>query len=217
MGKNIKKIIKIIYESLVSIIYPIENYCILCKRNDYVGICDICKSKITCIKNNDNEIISYGYYGGVIKELILKFKYKNNFTAGDILAEFLEKYIIDNMNYKEYIITYIPMTIKSQKKRGFNQCEYIAKKIANSLNIECKKILIKVKDTKEQKMLNKNERKENISGSFDVIKKIDLTDKKIILIDDVTTTGFTIREGYKILKKYGAKEIKLLTLAKSHI
>ena len=55
MGKNIKKIIKIIYESLVSIIYPIENYCILCKRNDYVGICDICRSKITCIKNNDND------------------------------------------------------------------------------------------------------------------------------------------------------------------
>lgn len=216
MGKKFKKIIKIIYESIFAIIYPIENYCILCHRTDYSGICDICKSKIVRVKNY-NRIESYGYYGGVVKELILKFKYKRNFTAGDILAEFLEQYIKQNINYKDFIITYIPMTIKDEKKRGFNQCEYIAKQISNSLNIKCEKTLIKIKNTKEQKLLNKEEREKNIRGSFDINKNINLKNKKIILIDDVTTTGFTIKEGYNILKKYGAEEIKLLTLAKSHI
>ena len=62
-----------------------------------------------------DEIISYGYYGGVLKELILKFKYKSNFTAGDILTEFLEEYIINNLNYKEYIVTYIPLYRKTKK------------------------------------------------------------------------------------------------------
>ena len=217
MGKEVRKLIKIIYKSILEIIYPIENYCIICNENEYKGICDICKSKITRIKNCDEDIISYGYYGGVIKDLILKFKYKNNFTAGDILSQFLEEYILENIDYKQFIITYIPMTKKAKRKRGFNQCEYIAKKIADSLDIRCEKMLIKVKNTQEQKRLRKDERKQNISGSFDIVKNINLENKKIILIDDVTTTGFTIKEAYNVLKKYGAKEIKLLTLAKSHI
>ncbi|MBW6408878.1 ComF family protein [Clostridium weizhouense] len=218
MGKKFNKIIKNIYDGICTVIYPIENYCILCNTEDCVGICNTCKRKIkkvqTCLSD---DIISYGYYGGVLKELILKFKYKNNFTAGNILAKLLEEYIIQNINYKDYIITYIPISKKSKKIRGFNQCEYLAKIISKDLYVEHLEILIKVKETKEQKTLKKQERAENIKGAFNIKHHIKLKNKKIILIDDVTTTGYTIMEGYNLLKKYGAKEIKLLTLAKSHI
>jgi competence protein ComFC len=218
MGKTFNTIIIKLWEALIEVIYPRENYCIICKEDECFGICERCKRSIKTISDSyQEEIISYGYYGGVLKDLILKFKYKNNFTAGDILAELLEDYIIENFNYNEYIITYIPLSKKSKKIRGFNQCEYIAKKIAKDLSIKVLEIIIKQKETKEQKKLKKDERYENIKDAFKVKEGIKLSECKIILIDDVTTTGATLNEAYKLLKKFEVKDIKLLTLAKSHI
>jgi len=218
MGKAFKRIVRKLLEGLTAVVYPIENYCIICKEEDCFGICDNCKKSIKIInKVYQDEVISYGYYGGVLKDLILKFKYKNNFTAGDILAGFLAEYILEDFNYKEYIITYIPLSKKSEKIRGFNQCEYIAKKIARNLSIEVLEVLIKPKETKEQKRLKKEERFENIKDAFKIKKGIDFKNCNIILIDDVTTTGATLQEAYKLLKKFEVKDIKLLTLAKSHI
>lgn len=218
MGKTIKRIIKKLWEALIEVIYPRENYCIICGEEDCFGICNSCKKSIKLIgEAYQGEIISCGYYGGVLKELILKFKYKNDFTAGDILAELLEEYIVKKFDYKEYVIAYIPLSKKSQKARGFNQCEYIAKKIAGNLEIEAIELLIKVKETKEQKKLKKDERFQNISEAFGVKKGINIKNKKIILIDDVTTTGATLQEASKLLKKFDISDIKLLTLAKSHI
>jgi len=218
MGKTVKRTIKKLWESLIEVIYPRENYCIICGEDDCFGICNNCKKSINFIgEAYQEEIISYGYYGGVLKELILKFKYKNDFTAGDILAEFLEEYIVQKFNYKEYIIAYIPLSKKSKKARGFNQCEYIARRIAGNLEIEAVELIIKVKETKEQKKLKKDERFENIREAFGIKKGISIKNKKIILIDDVTTTGATLQEASKLLKKFDISDIKLLTLAKSHI
>lgn len=218
MGKTLKRIIRSLWEGLIEVVYPRENYCIICKTEDCFGICDICKKSVKTINDSyQDEIISYGYYGGVLKDLILKFKYKSNFTAGDILTEFLEEYIIKNINYKEYIITYVPLSKKTKKARGFNQCEYIAKKIARDLSIEAPEVLIKLKETKEQKKLKRDERYKNIKDAFEINKGIDVKKYSIILIDDVTTTGATLQEAYKLLKKFKVKDIKLLTLAKSHI
>jgi competence protein ComFC len=218
MGETFKRVIRKLCEGLIEVIYPRENYCIICKEDDCFGICDTCKKGIKTIDNlYQDEILSYGYYGGVLKDLILKFKYKNNFTAGDILTEFLEEYIVKNFKYKEYIITYIPLSKKSKKIRGFNQCEYIAKKISKDLSIEVLEVLIKQKETKEQKRLKRAERHENIKDAFKIKKGIELNNCNIILIDDVITTGATLQEAYKLLKKFEVKDIKLLTLAKSHI
>ena len=220
MGKKFETFIKVLYvifNGILEIIYPRENYCIICREEDCNGLCCKCRSSINRIDYTNDKIKSYGYYGGVLKELILKFKYYNDFTAGDILVEFLEEYIINNFVYDDYIITYIPMAKKSKRKRGFNQCEYIAKKIAYNLNIPCKKILNKKRENKEQKRLKYNERYENVKNIFELKNGINIKGLRLIVIDDVTTSGATMEEACRILKKYGVKEIKLLTLAKSQI
>lgn len=218
MGKTFKRSIVNLLQGIIEVIYPIENYCIICKESECFGICTSCKKSINIIRYcEEEEILSYGYYGGVLKELILQFKFKSNFTAGDILSKLLEEYIVKYIEYEKYILTYIPLSKKSKKSRGFNQCEYIAKKISRDLSIEVVETLIKERETKEQKTLRRDERYENIKDAFKLKQGINLNDINIILIDDVTTTGITLKEGYKILKKSGAKDIKLLTLSKSHI
>ncbi|MBE6063000.1 MAG: ComF family protein [Clostridium butyricum] len=225
MGKKtayIKRIIKNLWYSLLEVIYPRESYCIICGKEECEGICDLCRASIKIIEyiapEKDEIIInSYGYYGGALKSLILRLKYHKDFTAGDILAELIEEYIKKYIDYKKYVISYIPMSKKSKKKRGFNQCEYISKKIAYDLSIRNINILFKCRETKEQKKLLKQERFENVKDAFGVYSEKLNDAQNIILIDDVSTTGATMSEAYKLLKKYGIKEIKLLTLAKSHI
>ena len=103
------------------------------------------------------------------------------------------------------------------RKRGFNQCEYIAKELSKVHGLKCINTLKKTKETKPQKQLTKKERLENIKNSFEVIDKEIIKNKRFILIDDVLTTGATIEEGIRVLKENGAKEIKLLTIAKSRL
>ncbi|WP_294154303.1 ComF family protein [uncultured Clostridium sp.] len=221
MGKKLAAFIKLtesIFEGILEVIYPRENYCIVCGEEDCRCLCSKCRKSIRKINNTlDDKIESYGYYGGVLKQLILKFKYYSDFTAGYILSELLVDYILNNYRYEEFIITYIPLSKKSKKKRGFNQCQYLAERISRDLNMCCKEVLIKRKDNKEQKKLKYNERFENIKNIFELKNSINIKDLKLIVIDDITTSGATMEEACRILKKYGAKEIKLLTLAKSQI
>ena len=213
----IQKILKVFLESILELIYPGENYCIICKAEDCHKICLSCLKSIKKINIIDSDISSYGYYGGVLKQLILNLKYKKDFSAGDILSDLLSDYIKDNIEYDNYVLSYIPLSKKSMKKRGFNQCEYIAKKVSEKLNIGVIEILIKYKDTSEQKTLNKHERSNNVKGAFKIKNGTNISSYNIILIDDVITTGSTMMEAYKILQENSAKSIKLLTLAKSTI
>lgn len=221
MGKKLEtfiKLLQVIFKGMLEIIYPRENYCIVCGEEDCRMLCSKCRKSIRRVNNTyDDKIESYGYYGGVLKELILKLKYYSDFTAGDILAEFLGEYIKNNYRYEEFILTYIPLSKKSKKKRGFNQCQYVSEKVSSDLGMRCMEVLIKKKDNREQKKLKYNERFENIKNIFELKNNINIQDLKLIVVDDVTTSGATLDEACRILKKYGAKEIKLLTLAKSQI
>ena len=106
---------------------------------------------------------------------------------------------------------------KAIRKRGFNQCEIMARNISYNTDIPISNCVIKSKHTKEQKTLSKDERKSNIKGVFNIKSSKDIKDKHVILIDDVVTTGATVDECKNILLKYGANKITVLTIAKSNI
>lgn len=215
MGKEISKALKFIYKSILDIIYPPESNCIVCGEEQYIGLCPLCKVRIKRMESV-TDVITYGFYGNVLKELILQFKYHKNFIAGDILSEFLVQLIEEN-NVKGDVICYVPMTRKSKRKRGFNQCELIANYIGDKFNIPVSNSILKIISTSEQKTLSKDERFKNIKGAFSIKNSNEILNKDIILIDDVITTGATINECIKILKKFGADKITVLTIAKSNI
>lgn len=212
MGKEINKFIGHIIRGVLEILYPKESKCIICNEVEVEGLCYKCKSKITfCIE----EELCIGYYKGPLKELILAFKYKKDFSAGEVLVSLIEKKI--KKIEKDYYLTYIPISKESLKKRGFNQCEYLAKELGFRNNLRVMDTLEKVKETEIQKTLSKEERRINLQGAFKVMTVNRVAGNKFILIDDVITTGATIEEAIRELKENGAKEIKILTLGKSRI
>ncbi|GAA0084192.1 ComF family protein [Clostridium sp. CTA-7] len=214
MGKRFIKLLKVFINELLDILYPPKNKCISCD-NEYIGLCKTCQKKIMRVKES-SKILSYGYYSGVMKNLVLEFKYRKNFLAGNILANYLYELIKEN-NIKADGIFFIPSSKKSLKERGFNQCEFIAKIVGDRLGVPVYKDIIKIKNIKEQKTLSKEERLKNISGAFEAVSNINIKNKKVILIDDVVTTGATLLECEKLFIKNGACSIKMLTVAKSYI
>ena len=215
MGKEIIKIIKIALEALLDIIYPYDNKCIICGVEGFLGICSKCKSEIKRVHQQE-EIMAYGYYGGVLKKLILNLKYHKSFIAGKVLADLLCQIIIEKKLSID-CICYVPISKDSLKKRGFNQCSVLAKNISSILDIPVIDCLVKVKETKEQKLLGMEERMKNILDAFEIKNKEKLFKKNILLIDDVYTTGATINECKKNIEKCNINKIYLLTIAKSNI
>ena len=100
--------------------------------------------------------------------------------------------------------------------RGFNQAKIIAEKLARLRGIKLEDgVLAKVKNVPPQTLLEMDEREENVSGAFRVVDEDRIRGKTIILVDDVYTTGSTVKECSSVLRKAGAKEIRAITVAQA--
>ena len=110
-------------------------------------------------------------------------------------------------------VTYVPMTERAQKKRGYNQSRLLALEISKRLLVPFDTLLVKQCDTKRQHDLTAEERTTNLVGAFGVADGADITGKTVILCDDIKTTGSTLAECVKVLKSCGAKEVYCLCAA----
>lgn len=226
MEYGIIKDLKFLLDCVLELIYYKDEKCILCEKDIYDDriICKTCEDNIKICEDSfeigydDKKFQCYSsaYYSGTMMELIIKLKYKNSFRAGDVVANCMKNTIVNNhIDFDAF--TYVPMTKKALKKRGYNQAEYLAnslKKYTDKPVISC---LSKVKETKDQIGLSKMERWNNMRGSFTTYNKKRIKDKKILLIDDVLTTGATAFECCMELFENGVGEINVLTGAKSRV
>ncbi|WP_346937529.1 phosphoribosyltransferase family protein [Clostridium sp.] len=226
MGRGSFEIIKQIVDSILSTIYGIEEKCIICEEyeeNDY--ICEKCKKSINIINiessiiHEDEELKSYslGFYGYELKKLILKLKYNKSFLAGKILASYMSEFILKNLKDKVDILTFIPSSKSALKNRGFNQCEVLCKYISKSCKIPYKELLYKASDSIDQIGLDNIKRWENIKDSFMVKNKKYIEGKRVLIIDDVITSGATAFYAAKAIKEINSDEVFILTVAKSRV
>ncbi|WP_277218945.1 ComF family protein [Peptoniphilus vaginalis] len=192
-----------------------EDKCPLCGRlvEDY-GLCQECISLINKdpayyydIEGLDDLIVS-STYSGIMRRLIIDFKFKGKLSYGEIISEIMtEKILIKNL--RDQVITYVPMHWKKEGERGYNQSKILAEKIARNLDLSCQDVFEKVIDTKFQVGLKKFDREENLRDAFHVKNYA----QEIIIVDDVITTGATISELTKLAKKAGIKKVTALIAA----
>lgn len=220
-------IIKIVistYNWILDIILPQD--CLGCKNRGKI----ICSNCLFHIRRAERETIKdvislYDYRDPIIKKAIWSLKYHNRFSIGTELGKLLHTERIEDISemrlYTQgnpiYVIP-VPLYNERQKYRGYNQAEIIAAGFCKNENKEILElrndIVIKQINTQQQaKLNNRNKRLSNIKGAFIVTKPKDVKDRTFIIIDDVTTTGGTISEMIKILKKSGAKKVIGFTVA----
>lgn len=179
----------------------------------------ICKRRY-----NLDGLWSLGVYQDPLRKAVQKLKYKFvTELAGDLIditieywarySPFLLTQIKKNWG-RDWVIVPVPLHKKRENWRGFNQAELLSKIFATKLGLEYSNCLIRVKNTKQQAKLASNMRHQNIKDAFALSKNQELITKNIILVDDVWTTGSTLKECCFALKKNGAKKVWALTLAR---
>lgn len=210
---------------MLELIYP--PVCGMCDRINKNNICINCKAKIKKYLINDiencknNKEVYYDYrikilkYENMVRERIIEYKFREK----TYIYKTLEKIILNNEKIYSFLKKYdiimpVPMYKKKKLERGYNQTELIARELSKDLEIELDyKNLKKIKNTKTQSKLTKAERKENIKNAFMIKNTFRVEGKKIILFDDIYTTGSTLNECSRILKEAKVKEIAILTIA----
>ena len=208
---------------VINLIYP--NVCGICDKICKEDLCKKCeiklnniaKNKVDYYKEKNFEKHLYIFkYEGIIKERLIKFKFNEKPYIYKAFVNFLIKNEKICRFLKSYdIIIPVPIHYKRKITRGYNQSALVSSEIAKKLDIKHnEKILFKLVNNKPQSTKNKTEREENVLGVYSVRNKKLIYDKKVILVDDIYTTGSTVDECAKILKQEGVKEILVLTIAK---
>jgi ComF family protein len=161
---------------------------------------------------------SGGRYEGVVKDLILLFKYRGFEVLSEVLADFVLRSLGREEDLWSGIQAVVPVPLHpgKEKSRGFNQTVLLAKELARGRNLPVMKgRLVKTKPTAAQTSLQAAERETNLRGAFAVRKAGGLKGKVVLLVDDVYTTGSTIRECSRTLKKAGVGEVRAVTIAQA--
>jgi ComF family protein len=159
-----------------------------------------------------------------MRKTLWALKYRNKKTLAKPLGRALYDRILEELEerktfegFKEPILIPIPMSKKRLKERGYNQAELLCKELflLNPATFTFySDVLYKQKETARQATIkDRPKRLKNLTNSFSVVHKEKIIGKNILLIDDITTTGATLFEAIKVLKKAGARKVIALTVA----
>lgn len=156
-------------------------------------------------------------YKGVVKKLLYQFKFSpflSDLTPllGNIIYEgFIQHEPFVKIDKKNALLVPIPLSTQKIKQRGYNQAELLAKYLSKKFLIPTQNLLIRIKNTNPQSKLSRNEREINIHGAF--VLKSPIPIDTVFLVDDIVTSGVTLNEAAKVLKKSGVKRVYGVTLA----
>ncbi len=193
-----------------------EHFCTLCNTPfanrfplDEHGVCAACRSGL----RGFDSAASFGAYEGTLRTLIHLFKYAGMKPLVKPLGRYLERAIPVDSGFD--IVVPVPLHWRKRWKRGFNQAELLAREVAGRRGFQMVRALRRVKASDAQAGLSKTARRSNVQGAFQVRQSPTLAGQRVLLVDDVMTTGATAGACARALKRAGAKSVALLTLARA--
>ncbi|WP_226389751.1 ComF family protein [Penaeicola halotolerans] len=232
---SIAKISLDFWEDFLSLIFP--RTCKGCGNSLYnfeEVLCGICESKLPIISEENESLRSRmlrKFYGlvriaevavflkftrkGTVQRLMHQLKYKNSPEIGHDLGRRFGKEMLKNGAFADYdLIVPVPLHPKKQYKRGYNQSEAIAKGMSEVMNLSLSKdALLRRKFTESQTRKSRFDRYQNMNDVFHVKSAEIFAGKKVLLVDDILTTGATLTACAQQLEKVGTSEISIAVLA----
>lgn len=185
-----------------------EKYCSRCGADKYRCTCDITKAESL------GNIAGVYYYGGKIKAQLALFKFgRKKHFAKDFSLAMSERVAKVYSDISFDAVTFVPSSESSQKERGFNQSELLARGVGERLFIPTRDILQKVRETERQHELSAKERLTNLDGAFSLRDDAYIKGETILLCDDIKTTGTTLKKCCEALYEGGAKKVCCIVLA----
>jgi len=191
--------------SVCNEVLPVENP----EQSRVVGAGFSCPS---CLKPTSMPVFALGFFDRHNRELIHRLKYYGDEPAGKFLGGELAKLITGFHSSPTWdAIVPVPLHWTRKWSRGFNQSLILAKAVSKSTGISVLLALRRVVRTKDQTRLSREERPANVHGAFRAVR--DVLEKKLLLLDDVTTTGATLEECRRVLTEAGAAQVSAAVVA----
>ncbi len=189
-----------------------ENRCLVCGREMFTNqnVCLSCQIH----KRNFDENISVFLYIDEMASALKRYKFTGKMYYHKPFSEFIYDEIRERLCNIDYIV-YPPINRITFYKRGYNQCELIARELCRKTGVPyLKNAIIKVRQYKKQSLVKGKDRYKNVRGAFKINSKYNdiLNKKRVLLIDDVLTTGATLDECSRMLKKQGVHSVICATL-----
>jgi len=234
-----------LFQAAVSLLYPATCTICGKKVRAGEHLCSGCEAKIvrivppfceTCSEPFDGSITSAftcancahrtiyfdaavaAYRGrGIVREIIHQFKYARQIHLRHVIARWLRTALDDERlrDCQFDVIVPVPLHPARQRERGFNQASLLAELLSAQTSISCRPSLKRIRYTTTQTALDRSERMENLHNAFRLRKNADVRGLRVLLIDDVLTTGSTLSECARVLKRAGAKSVYAATAARA--
>jgi len=212
-----------IFTSFLNLLFPPK--CVFCARvlNDSdEGWCEKCTESLPFAENygkQSGEIFDFCiaplYYTDVVRRSILRYKFRDSSYYAPVYAKLLAECIRDCPELSYDVISWVPLSEKRESSRGYDQAMLLARATAAQLDETVVPTLIKSRDVKAQSELgDRSERSKNISGAYAAADSQLITGKRILLIDDIITTGSTLDECARVLIEAGAASVVCAVLAR---
>ncbi len=186
--------------------------CIRCgKRLQKGTVCRECKGhspRYTALR-------SYGLYRDPLRQAILSVKYRRDLGLGEILAGLLRTLVLEQ-NWQPEVVLPVPLSPSRLKERGYNQVDLFARPLAWSLGLPYQgRVLVRVREDTSQVKLTAESRRLNVASAFSVDWPVPVQNRRVLLVDDVATTGSTADVCAGVLLDAGASQVFVATLARS--
>ncbi len=189
--------------------------CKICHRYSEETLCKSCDEGIKNSAPNEKTrdvsgiTVHFPYsYTRYVRYILKKFKFEDKPNYGEILASYMGE-VFSSLEYD--VITFVPLHEKRLSKRGYNQAQLIAV----ALDENAKELLVRTRDTTPQYRVPANMRRQNVEGAFEVARGNSVYGKKILVVDDIVTTGSTLMSVAHALKSAGASDVSAIAFASS--
>lgn len=213
-----------ILHALLDLLFPPK--CILCQsilHKNEVDICQKCRNSVEYFTKPDRNIsfvagwTALWYYKDNVRKSLLRYKFHNRRHYGAAYGRMLALKQMEKPLCEYDILSYVPLSRKRLRKRGFDQVAEIARTMGQELGTPVRLTLEKVRNTGVQSTLQDvSQRRANVLGAYRALDPAQIAGKRILLLDDIITTGATVSECARVLLTAGAKEVYCAAVAAPH-
>jgi len=209
-------------ETLLNLLFPPK--CPFCQKVlDKAGICVACERELPWIE--EEKVLRKGpgrfqcaaplWYEDIVREGLLRFKFQGASAAAEPLGELIARCAAEQFGGEFETVTWVPVSKKRLRQRGYDQAELLARSACRLWSTEPERLLKKIVDNPAQSGIHDAAaRRANVLGVYDVVGSAE--GKRILLIDDICTTGATLTECIRVLKDAGAESVVCAAVALTH-
>ena len=206
--------------TLLDLLFPPK--CILCgcMLPSHTDLCENCRENAPIFKKQKRKLrfldsyTAVWYYKDYVRESLLRYKFAGYSFLDRSYGRFLAERIRRDYPQGVDVLTWVPTSRKRRRKRGYDQCRLLACAVGRELGIRPRRLLRKIKNNPAQSGIDDaSARRANVAGAYRVVRPELARDRRVLLIDDILTTGATSGECARMLKVAGAREVHLAVVA----